>query len=759
MKEIDVFNALLSSDSTKEYSEIIDAYLTENAGEWVPLGGRENNKATVEAGGDPGRSLVERLTNGIDTIIELEHSKHSGIPECRNPKEAGIAWFGIPQEGLSGLSPTQRRILAQKVQIKILAGDGKDARTIEIRDFGLGIPAEKMPTTILSLNESNKVSKFYLAGAYGQGGSSTFASCKYSLIASRPAGSSLVGFTIVKMQIVNWKFANYIYLTTSSRILLAEIDERLFPIGTLVRHIGYDLSNYSLPIGPNSLYGLLNQTLFDPVLPIWLDDHEVHKYRRVIKGVRNALNGSVDEGDESARGPSLSHSVKMFYLNLRDFGRVGIEYWVLAPPTKENKQPNKSFVNPHKPIILTLNGQNHHEISQLLIKRRAELQYLASRMICHVECNNLTLEAKSLLFVSNREGARSGMILDLLENELVQIFQSDDELARLNKEAQQEGFKERDQKTEKEIKLEVSKILKMQGLDVGEGVGAVADVTGVYEEKPVRPRPLRPIPRTIDIKEPPTYVNILWPEDKEITFYPDQRRWLRIETDAGSQYHDATNINLSKINFICGESRSFSVLGSTNLEGGRLRVNLASEIGSTVGDSSVFRIELSRIGLPVLSDQRKLKIIPKPASKPNSQRTALPPFNIIPISQEDEKWNILGWPDDVNRTAYEGRQEEGKLVIYYSTEFPKFSDRQNALERKNEDLAKSFIKRYEIWLVVHGLLVIQSKEQGQSNLSEGPEVDLLEDQENQERLRAATLSIIFADRETRSIRTDSGDDV
>ena len=32
-----------------------------------------------------------------------------------------------------------------------------------------------MKDTILSLNESNKIQKHYLAGTYGQGGSSTFA--------------------------------------------------------------------------------------------------------------------------------------------------------------------------------------------------------------------------------------------------------------------------------------------------------------------------------------------------------------------------------------------------------------------------------------------------------------------------------------------------------------------------------------------------------------------------------------------------------
>ena len=119
--------------------------------------------------------------------------------------------------------------------------------------------------------------------------------------------------------------------------------------GTLVKHFGYDLSGYPSPLGPNSLYGSLNTILFDPVMPIWLDDR-VHSYRRVIKGSRNALNGAVDDGDERT-GPALSHNVPMFNVSLGDFGRIGIEYWVLEQPTRANKRPSAAFVNPAKPKL------------------------------------------------------------------------------------------------------------------------------------------------------------------------------------------------------------------------------------------------------------------------------------------------------------------------------------------------------------------------------------------------------------------------
>ena len=93
---------------------------------WVPFGGRWNNRGIIEIAADPGRSLVERITNAIDAILELEFDLHHGTPECRSPKEAASAWLGLPTGGLSEMSPAERRALAQRATVRVLAGDGRD---------------------------------------------------------------------------------------------------------------------------------------------------------------------------------------------------------------------------------------------------------------------------------------------------------------------------------------------------------------------------------------------------------------------------------------------------------------------------------------------------------------------------------------------------------------------------------------------------------------------------------------------------------
>jgi hypothetical protein len=468
MNTLELFRALVGSNTAAEIDSAITQFTAAHgmAIKWEPIGGRNNNSGTIEASGDPGRAAVERVTNAVDAILEAEHASHGGRPDCRSPREAATAWLNVPENGLSDLTTRQRQQLANRIVVKLQPGTDRDARTLEVRDHGIGLKPDQMPGTILSLNEGNKLQKLYLAGRYGQGGSATFASCRYTVIASRFNNDPHVGFTVVKFEDLPadlFKAGHYVYLTLNNALPYVEVPLSEFPTGTLARHYGYDLSNYASPLGPNSLYGLLNQILFDPVFPVWLQN-EVHRYRRVIKGSRNALNGAVDDGDEDRRGPTLSHHVRLFYVTLAEFGRVGIEYWILAQPTKENKKPSAAFVNPEKPIILSINGQNHGELSGIVVKRHAELPYLTQRLICHVDCNSLSSDAKRALFVSNREDTRRGVVQTLIVDEIVRVLKSDDELVRLNNEARDLGRHEQDETAAQQMRQEVARLLRLQGL-------------------------------------------------------------------------------------------------------------------------------------------------------------------------------------------------------------------------------------------------------------------------------------------------------
>lgn len=763
MKIQDFFNALQQADTIDGIEKALVDFERDHAGEfaWVPVGHKANNSGVINVATDPGRSLVERLTNAIDGVLEREHETHGGKPDCRSPREAASTWLGIPAEGLSALTPRQRQIHADNVVIGVTPGeDRKESRTIEVRDYGIGITPERMPDTILSLNESNKWQKHYLAGTFGQGGSSTFASSTYTLIASRYNDHPVVGFTVVKyldLPADLFKTGHYVYLVLNNALLQAEPASKDFSRGTQVKHFGYDLSAYASPLGPNSLYGLLNQTLFDPILPVWLSTR-VHNYRRVIKGSRNALNGAIDEGDEESRGPKLSHNVCMFYVTLGEFGQIGVEYWVLERPTKEAKRPTAAFVNPNKPIILTINGQNQEEMTNLLVRKESELPYLTQRLICHVDCNILKPETKRALFSSTREGARRGIIHDLIQKEIVRILRSDDELSRLNEEARKQGAQEMDQNAVQQMRKEVARILQLQGINVGEAGGTEASAGEPTPDKPRHPRPPRPPVTPITLKEPPTFIRIVWDEEGETTFYPEQRRYVRIETDAESRYHKA-NSDSSPLNIIVS-GMNLSLKGTTPLQGGRMRAIFEASSQAKTDESGTIRVELTRPGLYTLFDERKFNFVNTPPARPSENKLTLPPFEVVPVGgPNDSRWLEMGWPDDINTIASSAELEGGKLTIYYSTVFPRFASTVTHLEGRDITKAASFIERYKIWLAVHSFFLYRDQQASAAAETVEQQTDAMINaeavREREERCRIATLSALFASREVLQMAQNS----
>jgi hypothetical protein len=246
---------------------------------------------------------------------------------------------------------------------------------------------------------------------------------------------------------------------------------------------------------------------------------------------------------------------------------------------------------------------------------------------------------------------------------------------------------------------------------------------------------------------------MLWEPDENITFHPQQRRYIRIETDANSNYHLPRNPAASRINIIVG-GQGLLLRGSTPLEGGRMRIILECAANAAVGANGNIRVELSRPGLPGLSDERSTRIVETPPARPSSRQLTLPPFECRQVNGvDDAQWSTLVWPDDVNSVASAAVPENGKLIIYYSTVFPKYATQRANFERRDVATAASFTKRYEIWLAVHSLLLYQEQRDKLSTLPQSeqdidPETE--ETREREERCRVATLSAMFAAREVQS---------
>ena len=759
MKEREFLDALMAAVHAKDVGDAIAEYQAANSSAWGfrPVGRRSNNRGAIEIAADPARSVIERVTNMLDAVLELEHERHAATPVCRTPREAASAWLGVPEkDGLSALTNQGRQSLAKRAVVALDPGEGPQLRVVTVTDQGIGIEPESLENTILSLNESNKIQKHYLAGTYGQGGSSTFAFCRFAVIASRRHGSDSIGFTVVKYEDLpaeKFKTGRYVFLVNENAPLQVRAADRDIEYGTIVRHFGYDLSRYTSALGPRSMYGILGRVLFDPVSAIRFENN-VHGWNRTIKGARNALNGAVDDGDEG-KGPTLDHDVPMFYVELGDFGSIGIEYWVLARPEtekgKKRTKPAQNFVDSLHPVILTHNGQNQGELPGRLIKDGkdgADLPFLQTqgRLICHVSCDRLSPSAKRSLFSSTREQSREGYMQERVRSELVNALKADDELRRLNEEAREQSIREQDEEAQRNMRRSVAKLLQVSGAAL-HGVGGSKD--GGDGGKVVHPRPPRPKPEPIELQDPPTFVHIKWDLEKEMPFYAGQRRYVRVETDANSEYHDADDPDHSRINVATGNG--LRVFGTSPLRGGRMRIGVECLMDAVEGAVGTIRVELYRKRLPALSDERTYEIVAPPKPKESQRRSSLPDFEVIPVSgPEDDRWeNICGDSDDsdVAKHASNFTPNDGKLYIYYSEAFPRFATEVQRFEQRDEVMAASFRRRYEIWLAVHSLLMY---EQSTANGSMEVPDDAVEEASRQERARLAVIASMVASQEAAS---------
>lgn len=298
----------------------------------------------------------------------------------------------------------------------------------------------------------------------------------------------------------------------------------------------------------------------------------------------------------------------------------------------------------------------------------------------------------------------------------------------------------------------MARILRIHGLEIAEGAGAAVSATsGASGGRATGQRGNRPEPRDIELHEPPTYIRIVWDEAEPISFYPEQRRYVRIETDANSNYHDPLRPANSRINIIT-TGTAVRQCGSTPLKGGRLRGIFECPPDAKVGESGILRVELSRPGQPVLSDEKPYSIVTKPPVKEPERKVKVPPFRLRPVRDVDDPlWAELGWPDNPSEVASAAAMTDGTLEVFYSLIFTGFKNRLTRLEERDAGLAKSFSLRYGIWLAVHSLLYYQDQlEKDRRATDSEPEDDRQEPErfENQERCRMATISAIFAQRET-----------
>jgi hypothetical protein len=301
---------------------------------WKPVGGIDNNLAIINLGSDPAAGVIERATNAVDAVLEMEWNERGQPAHLTSPRAAVEKWFGIKDGKLSNLRKEDLRQIdeiAARVQITLRDSDRDDKPTVDIRDHGIGLLPEDFGESILSLNKNRKLRKLFLAGAFGQGGSTALAYSPFTAIFSRKAKangkSHPFSFTIVRFNPGDPnvdKHGVYEFLVDHSNgcPVVVELPEKDFSTGTLVRHFTMEVGKYSavMTAPTGSLWFLVHNYLFDPVLPFRIEDARKGKSSSVRTVTGNHRLLSQGEHTEYQRSAVLT---------FRD-GTVTIKWWVLS---------------------------------------------------------------------------------------------------------------------------------------------------------------------------------------------------------------------------------------------------------------------------------------------------------------------------------------------------------------------------------------------------------------------------------------------
>lgn len=282
--------------------------------------------------------------------------------------------------------------------------------------------------------KSNKKTKYHQIGVYNAGSAATYAFCNYTVMVSRRAPQLLngapdeIGVVVVRYNPLDperFKSGTYEFCTDVDggilRLDLPRGELPTLPWGVYVKHIAYELSNYSRSAHEpkSSLHHLFHAALPDPPMPFWIEERRTTRFkwaqgqaeRRVVSGLIARLRrpGIADYNDERPMqlGP--------------DQGHVVLRYFVLNPG-----QEPEAFTTPQQGLAFVLNGQRQGTKDRYWVKRNTGLNYLWRRLVVMIDCNGLTSGAKRNVFASTRESNKESALVRLILQRAIDELKGDE---------------------------------------------------------------------------------------------------------------------------------------------------------------------------------------------------------------------------------------------------------------------------------------------------------------------------------------------
>ena len=432
-----LFMRLLNAGTEREIQAILDAEgLSSDASKWTPYGDNESFFGVIEnQQAHPVPALVEKVTNGIDAILEkkvLQDGLDVRSPAApRSVREALDRYF--PDHRNWDLGDARRR---QAADLQIVASGPRRDTSLLIYDNGVGQAPTDFPGTFLSLLRGNKNEVHFVQGKYNMGGAGAIAFCgdlRFQLVASKLYdGSKPLGFTLLRRhppalaEAANRKNTWYEYLVFDGKVAAIDIDEldvglegRKFRAGSLLKLYSYRLPEGSRSIISRDLNLSLNEFLFEPALPfLTVDNNERYPDNRApvtpVYGLKRRLEADTETIE--AKFSEVSRTAEL--------GELGVTVYVFKARSrghgvKETKRyiQNEYFKN-NMAVLFSLNGQVHGAYTSEFVTRALKMPLLKDYLLVHVDCSSLHLEIRNELFMASRDRLKAGEKADTIRKHL-----------------------------------------------------------------------------------------------------------------------------------------------------------------------------------------------------------------------------------------------------------------------------------------------------------------------------------------------------
>ncbi len=601
--------------------------------------GRVNQKSSIEAASESDRGVTERLANAFDASLTAARlaSDISRSDKSLTPRNAARRFF-CPRAGVSEWVPDDPRV--QPIQKPVIEfwPEPEDSQrfrkhrpsdglvTVLVQDSGTGVTRERMPDSILTLNSESKLKEFEAIGQFGHGGSSALAFCESCLVISQARNGTPISefnWTLIvpeqdpedsKQQLIRRWFCGDDELPLVATVADFDYVRDKLP-GTLVWHFGYNRGGWIKRIAGSEQtnpWGRLGRLFFSYPLPFEVRGEfartDTPTGHRTIKGAFYRINEASTEDVTK-----LGEKAEALIVEGQNYGTFNVHIFVFSEPGSV-----RNYVDANHPVLLTLNGQNHGELTRTLISN-AGLPEVSARAIIEIRLDGLEQEALGEIISNSREQPKNSDFTRALRATIETLIQNDPDLGNIERRLEEEKARQSSADLSRKMSDFLSRILS--NASGGADAGGDGDSPGEKQKRGENARP--PVPAA----DPPLLLAFL--HDNPVFVADGGRALVKFKSDARPpkySFHGDNPRCFARLQTSAELGRRVSVVGQGDIsETGYGSVSLACDerTGEPIADRTIvgkLTLTIQSTDGRILQAQIDVGVKPKPETRDRAAR-------------------------------------------------------------------------------------------------------------------------------------------